>query len=66
MVAGVPRKIFFLNFTLAAAMVMAFKSFYVVPLIVILHVLFVVASKHDTKFIEVGIRHLKHKDYYDV
>jgi len=64
MMAGVPRGVAILNGTIAAAVGLGLQMWVAgVLLWVIGQAVAVYAAKKDPAFIEVGLRHLKHKGY---
>ena len=64
--AGVPRRFFILNATLAAAIILGMKSWYGIPIFFITHFSAVLMTKKDPQFFEILIRHVKQKNYYEV
>lgn len=64
LMAGVPREIFLLNGTLAAAMVLALHLYYLVVLNVLIHMVAVAATKRDAQFFSIFKRHINQKKYY--
>ena len=64
LMAGAPRGIAILNGTIAAAVGLGLQMWIAgILLFVIGHAVAVYAAKKDPKFVEVGLRHLKHKAY---
>ncbi|MEQ1929531.1 MAG: VirB3 family type IV secretion system protein [Parvularculaceae bacterium] len=64
MMAGAPRGIAILNGTIAAAVGLGLQMWVAgILLFMIGHAGAVYAAKKDPKFVEVGVRHLKHKAY---
>ncbi len=64
MMAGAPRGIAILNGTIAAAVGLGLQMWVAgIVLFMIGHAGAVYAAKKDPKFVEVGVRHLKHKAY---
>ena len=64
MMAGAPRGIAILNGTIAAAVGLGLQMWVAgIILFMIGHAGAVYAAKKDPKFVEVGVRHLKHKAY---
>ncbi len=64
MMAGAPRGIAILNGTIAAAVGLGLQMWVAgIVLFLIGHAGAVYAAKKDPKFVEVGVRHLKHKAY---
>ena len=65
LMAGAPRKLVFLNGTVAAVLGLALQSWYALPINVIIHLLAIYATKRDPHFLEVFQRHMQDcKDYY--
>ena len=64
MMAGAPRGVAILNGTIAAAVGLGLQMWVAGIFIAVLgHAAAVYAAKKDPAFIEVGLRHLKHKAY---
>jgi len=64
MMAGAPRGVAFLNGTIAAAVGLGLQMWVAgIVLWMIGHGAAVYAAKKDPKFLEAGMRHLKHKGY---
>lgn len=64
LMAGAPRGIAILNGTIAAAVGLGLQMWIAgILLFVIGHAVAVYAAKKDPKFVEVGVRHLKHKAF---
>ncbi|MFZ5617210.1 MAG: VirB3 family type IV secretion system protein [Pseudomonadota bacterium] len=64
MMAGAPRGIAILNGTIAAAVGLGLQMWAAgIVLFVVGHAGAVYAAKKDPKFVEVAVRHLKHKAY---
>ncbi len=64
MMAGAPRGVAILNGTIAAAVGLGLQMWIAgIVLWMIGQAAAVYAAKKDPKFLEVGIRHLKHKGY---
>ncbi len=64
MMAGAPRGVAILNGTIAAAVGLGLQMWVAGIVIAVLgHAAAVYAAKKDPAFIEVGLRHLKHKVY---
>ena len=64
MVAGAPRGVAILNGTIAAAVGLGLQMWIAgILLWMIGQAAAVYAAKKDPKFLEVGVRHLKHKGY---
>ncbi|MGE0183979.1 MAG: VirB3 family type IV secretion system protein [Parvularculaceae bacterium] len=64
MMAGAPRGVAILNGTIAAAVGLGLQMWVAGIVIAVLgHAAAVYAAKKDPAFIEVGLRHLKHKAY---
>ena len=64
MMAGAPRGVAILNGTIAAAVGLGLQMWVAGIVIAVLgHAAAVYAAKKDPAFIEVGLRHLKHKTY---
>lgn len=64
MMAGAPRSIAILNGTIAAAVGLGLQMWIAgILLFLIGHGVAVYAAKKDPKFVEVGVRHLKHKGF---
>jgi type IV secretion system protein VirB3 len=64
MMAGAPRGIAILNGTIAAAVGLGLQMWAAgIVLLLLGHAAAVYAAKKDPKFVEVGVRHLKHKAY---
>lgn len=64
MMAGAPRGVAILNGTIAAAVGLGLQMWVAGIFIAVLgHAAAVYAAKKDPAFIEVGLRHIKHKAY---
>lgn len=64
LMAGAPRSIAILNGTIAAAIGLGLQMWIAgIVLFAVGHAVAVYAAKKDPKFVEVGVRHLKHKAY---
>lgn len=64
LMAGAPRGIAILNGTIAAAVGLGLQMWIAgLVLFAVGHTVAVYAAKKDPKFVEVGVRHLKHKGY---
>ncbi len=64
LMAGAPRGIAILNGTIAAAVGLGLQMWIAgLVLFAVGHAVAVYAAKKDPKFVEVGVRHLKHKAY---
>jgi len=64
LMAGAPRGIAILNGTIAAAVSLGLQMWIAgILFFVIGHAVAVYAAKKDPKFVEVGVRHLKHKAF---
>lgn len=66
LVMGIPREIAIGNGTLAATFLFALRSFWVVPLCILLHWITVEVTKRDSNFFACLKRHLKQKKFYGV
>jgi len=66
MLAGAPRRIAILNFTVCAAFVLGLRAIYVLPISIIIHVIAVLLAKRDPYFFDVFLRHSRQKKFYDV
>lgn len=66
MMAGAPRGVAILNGTIAAAVGLGLQMWVAgIVLWIVGQAAAVYAAKKDPKFLEVGVRHLKHKGYLE-
>lgn len=65
LLAGVPREIGILNGTGGAAFGIGLGSYWVVPLFVVTHFIFVRLTKIDPYFFDIFKRYLKQADIYE-
>jgi type IV secretion system protein TrbD len=64
LMAGAPRGLAILNGTIAAAVGLGLQMWVAgIVLFIVGHAVSVYAAKKDPKFLEAGVRHLKHKSY---
>lgn len=63
---GAPRKIVVMNFAIAALLLLSFKTFYVLPLNVAIHIVAVYITKFDEQFFDCLHRYLSKKSFYGV
>lgn len=66
MIGGVPRRLALLNGTAAGAVVLGLHSLWCLPLFLIVHFVSVALAKRDPYFLEVIVRHLRHRSHYGV
>ena len=64
LLAGVPRELAILNWTICLALVLGLHAVYLLPFFVIFHLAAVFFAKRDPYFFAVILRHLRHKKYY--
>lgn len=64
LLAGAPRAMAILNGTLTTALGLGLHCLYAIPLGVVVHVVAVLAAKHDPQYFEVLRAHLHRKPYY--
>ena len=62
---GVPRGILLLEFLILVMGGLLFKTFTVVFIVVAVHFLFRYLGQKDPMFLDVFLRSIRHKDYYD-
>ena len=62
--AGVPRTIALLNGTLAAALGLGLRSWFAVPICIVVHILAVATTKRDPQFFDCFKRNINQKSYY--
>ena len=66
MLGGVPRRLALLNGTAFAAVTFGLHSLWCIPIFLAVHVAGMVLAKRDPYFLEVMVRHLRHRPFYDV
>jgi type IV secretion system protein TrbD len=66
MLAGVPRRLALLNGTAFAAVTFGLHSLWCIPIFLAVHVAGIVLAKRDPYFLEVIVRHLRHRPFYGV
>ena len=66
LMAGAPRSITILNATIGAALTLGLRSFWGVPICLLMHTIAVFLTKRDPDFFEVIKRFFRLKTYYDV
>jgi type IV secretory pathway TrbD component len=64
LLAGVPRSLAYLNGTFAVAFGGILKSWYVLPICLIIHVVAIIMTKKDPQFFDCFVRHIKQKNYF--
>jgi len=64
LLAGAPRAMAILNGTLTAALGLGLHCLYALPLGVLVHLIAVLAAKHDPQYFEVLRAHLYRQPYY--
>ena len=64
LLAGAPRAMAILNGTLTVALGLGLHCLYAFPLGVLLHLVAVIAAKHDPQYFEVLRAHLHRQSYY--
>jgi type IV secretory pathway TrbD component len=64
LLAGAPRALAILNGTLTAALGLGLHCLYAIPLGVLIHMVAVLAAKHDPQYFEVLRAHLHRQAYY--
>jgi len=64
LMAGAPRALAILNGTVTAALGLGLHCLYAIPLGVLIHLVAVLAAKHDPQYFEVLRAHLHRKPYY--
>jgi type IV secretion system protein VirB3 len=64
LLAGAPRAMAILNGTLTAALGLGLHCLYALPLGVVVHLVAVLAAKHDPQYFEVLRAHLHRHPYY--
>ena len=64
LVAGIPRQLALVLYTLMAALSVPLGTWYAIPPGLVLHLLFVAAAKKDPLFWEVFRRALLHRHFY--
>ena len=65
LIGGAPREFAILNGTVGAALLFGLHSILGVPLVIILHTVAVMLTKHDPLFLDTFKRHLNLKPYYE-
>lgn len=63
---GVPRRLAILNGTLAAALTLGLRAYYLLPIFVAIHFTAMYFTKKDPYFFDVILSHLQLKKYYKV
>lgn len=66
LLAGAPRQFAILNGTIGAALILGLHAFYLLPIVIGLHLIAVFFAKKDPYFFEVLLRHIKQKKYYRI
>ena len=66
MLGGVPRRLALLNGTAFAAVTFGLHSLWCIPIFFAVHVVGIALAKRDPYFLEVIVRHLRHRPFYDV
>lgn len=61
--AGVPRELFYLNFCLAAAFIVA-SAYSLLFICAVFHVVFYIAARHEPNFWKIFIRFSRYKKIY--
>ncbi len=65
LLAGVPRSLAILNGTLAAAVGLGLQQWVVgLGIWVVVQAVGAVCARHDAQFVEVAVRHLRHRSYH--
>ncbi|MDA0967498.1 MAG: VirB3 family type IV secretion system protein [Proteobacteria bacterium] len=64
LIAGVPRIFAILNFTFCAALVLGYKSWYIIPITIVLHLAAVFLTKKDADFFSILRCHISDKNLY--
>lgn len=63
---GAPRRVVILNFAIAAILLLSFKTLYVLPLNLVIHIGAVYITKFDEQFFDCLHRYLSKKSFYGV
>ena len=66
LLGGVPRRLALLNGTAFAAVTFGLHSLWCIPLFVAIHLGCAALARRDPYFLEVVVRHLRHRPYYGV
>lgn len=66
LLCGAPRKIIILNTMFAFLFILSFKTFYLIPINLIIHCLSVYITKFDEQFFDCLHRYLSKKKFYGV
>ncbi|CAD0363375.1 VirB3 family type IV secretion system protein [Xanthomonas hortorum pv. pelargonii] len=64
LIAGIPRDMAIVSFTMAAALVFGLQSWWSVPLCLVIHIGLVLLTKYDTQWPEALKRALRLKTHY--
>jgi type IV secretion system protein VirB3 len=64
LVAGIPRDVAILNFTVAAALILGLQSWWSIPIYSAIHVACVIATKYEPQWPEALRRNMRLKTHY--
>jgi type IV secretion system protein VirB3 len=62
LIAGLPRTLAFLLWTVAAACVLGLRQFWILPIAIVTHLALAAITRRDPHFFDVFLRALKHQE----